>query len=110
MFITYKQVKEYVDQAKPGETIGRCGSAFHCIVAEATQRKYPDYEVVEVRLDHDKREIHIRVQLRAGYGYPWEEVTYGDDGDKLFDLADAFDRLGDYYASVNREKALALFQ
>jgi hypothetical protein len=107
VFITYKQVRDYVQNAPAGHIVGICQSPTACIVAEATMAKYPDYDV-EVTLEDE--EIHIRATRILPY---WETVTTGDDGVRLLVLAQRFDDLSwgseDEERPVTREEALELF-
>ena len=103
MFITYKQVKDYVNTAQPGTVVGACGNPGACLIAEAVQQKYPAY-TVEVLLA-----AGIVVIDAARIPPYWETVTTGDDGERLYRLAKDFDNLGSYGEEVTREDALELF-
>jgi hypothetical protein len=106
VFITYKQVKQFVEKSEPGSTVGNCNSAFHCLIAEAVHKKYPECLEVSVGLPRDIEDTDIEAEVLHGH---WEPVTTGDDGHKLYELGQAFDKLGTYYQAVTREEALRLF-
>lgn len=107
MFITYKNVKEYVQRAEPESIVGKCGYANECLIARAVRQKYPDLVAVSVSLDSDKREIFIVGSYIPGYG---ESLTTGDDNRKLWQLANDFDDYGFCGKEVTRESALALME
>ena len=74
MFITYKQVRDYIEKSPAGHVVGVCMSPTACIIAEAVMAKYPEYDA-EVTLEDE--EIHVRATRMLPY---WETVTTGDDG------------------------------
>jgi hypothetical protein len=107
VFITYKEVRSYVERAEAGGIVGRCSDPRACLIAEAVRQKYPDTTSVLVSLDDKKHAVYISASTSHIYR---QQVTTGDDETALFELADAFDRLDEMDTAIGRELALGLFQ
>ena len=106
MFITYKNVQSYVQQAAPESIVGICGLSEHCLIAKAVAAKYPEVDTVVVMLNDRLEAALVATTTRNNP----EDVTTGDDATKLYTLATAFDNLGCLYHAVTREQALELFK
>ena len=107
MYITYKEVRDYVTQAEPGTVVGVCGHPERCLIAEAVNEKYPEVRLTSVGLSSADSTVNIWTHPPHGIR---ERVTTGDDNAKLYRLGRLFDALARYNKPITREQALELFK
>lgn len=100
--ISYEEVKQWVEKLPDDDSIvGKCGDAYHCIVAEAVHAKYPraksaSYDLSQACLYHHNNKKSL--------------VSFGEDKVRLRHLGFRFDDLGGFQTEITKEEALRLFE